>query len=392
MTSRHQHRRSVLGLVACAGCLALAPVALAQSTVVVSVSAAGSAVVVEVSGAADPCPYCTSQDVEVEADPIQPGSLLSCWPSSPQAAFPVSTAGGSFSFSTTIPVATGQEYEVCGFVVQTDSGLATSLPVAESLPTFVAVSPTACPPGTQQALSLQAPRSVPIGLRGIVTVQPKFPSDQSVSTAALTMQGLPATSPFYSHVFTAGDLKQISDYNSVRFFIEFSRGDGPAQITLSYTQTVSGASRQECVVQASAIVRPATAPTPQVSMYSGARPSQALARRPRLISYSGDGAAFLAGRRSTRDALRWKTWGASVGRAQGDDWHDNRIPDCARGTYFGYPASIRAYRPRKVDGYLVFTRITVTYTRARPPYPAYRHRSVTYKLRYDAQYNAFLWI
>jgi hypothetical protein len=48
-----------------------------------------------------------------------------------------------------------------------------------------------------------------------------------------------------------------------------------------------------------------------------------------------------------------------------------------------------------VAGYLLITRMTVTYTGARPPYPAYDHRSMTYKLSYSAAYNprydSFFW-
>lgn len=53
---------------------------------------------------------------------------------------------------------------------------------------------------------------------------------------------------------------------------------------------------------------------------------------------------------------------------------------------------MHAYRPRVIDGYLVFTRVTVTYTGTRPPYPGYRHGSVAYKLHYDSQYDDLYWM
>lgn len=107
--------------------------------------------------------------------------------------------------------------------------------------------------------------------------------------------------------------------------------------------------------------------------------------------YSGDGAASLAGRGSTFGRLRWTSWTRTGGLAWGADWHDNCVPDCANGTYHDYPANVHVYRPQRVGGYLLFTRMTVDYIGARPPYPAYGHASITFRLDYNAAYNTFFW-
>ena len=104
-------------------------------------------------------------------------------------------------------------------------------------------------------------------------------------------------------------------------------------------------------------------------------------RRPPQLVYSGDGNAQLAGRHGIRSRLRWDRWGAREAVGRGDDWHNDCNPDCADGTFYGYPARVRLYRPGHIANRPVFTRMTVTYTGKRPPYPAYRHKSITYKFR-----------
>jgi hypothetical protein len=131
--------------------------------------------------------------------------------------------------------------------------------------------------------------------------------------------------------------------------------------------------------------------TPRLPSSGGSLPNVAFQRKPFRIVYSGDGAALLAGRGRISNHLTWTKWNAKEGRAWGADWHDNCKPDCATGTYFAYRANVHVYRPRYLAGYLLFTRMTVAYTGSRPPYPAYRHGSVTYKLHYDAQYESFFW-
>jgi hypothetical protein len=125
----------------------------------------------------------------------------------------------------------------------------------------------------------------------------------------------------------------------------------------------------------------------------------AFARRPSAIVYSGDDSALLAGRGSgpSRPPARlsswisWRSWTSTEARGSGADWHDNCVPDCATGTYYPYADALRAYRPRRLGGYLLFTRLTVTYAGARPPYPAYRNGFITFKLGYTAKTKTFGW-
>jgi hypothetical protein len=122
--------------------------------------------------------------------------------------------------------------------------------------------------------------------------------------------------------------------------------------------------------------------------------SKALAIRPRLIIYSGDGAGFLAGRGSSArhpGELHWKLWGRTEARGWGADWLDNCSPNCAGGTYHAYRATVHLYRPRQLGRHLVFTRLTMVFTGARPPYPAYKSGRSTLRALYDSQYNDYYW-
>lgn len=122
----------------------------------------------------------------------------------------------------------------------------------------------------------------------------------------------------------------------------------------------------------------------------------ALKRRPATIIYTGDGSALLAGRgRSGAQAfghLHWTSWGRRSARAWGDDWHDNCLPDCAGGTFTGYHANVTLHRPGWLGGRRVFTRLTVTYPRSRPPYPFYRHhRTWTARLVWTGSPGVYFW-
>jgi hypothetical protein len=144
-------------------------------------------------------------------------------------------------------------------------------------------------------------------------------------------------------------------------------------------------------------------PPPRVLTFTGDHATDigAVERAPRHIAYVGNilaaGAkpllanALLTGNGTVRSRLHWTTWNRSVGRATGSDWHNNCIPDCAHGAFSAYPVEARISPLRWVDGYLVFTRLTVTYTGARPPGSAYRRGWVTYRLHYNAPKFAFYW-
>lgn len=138
-----------------------------------------------------------------------------------------------------------------------------------------------------------------------------------------------------------------------------------------------------------AIATAIAAAMPSAAMNQGPA-ANALGLRPATIIYSGNGAAFLAGRGpSVRDhgGLHWTAWTASAASGSGSDWHDNCEPSCAQGTYSPYPATVELSRPRFLEGHLVYTQMTVTYLGRRPPYPAYRSGSWTATLRYSSAYG-----
>jgi hypothetical protein len=125
---------------------------------------------------------------------------------------------------------------------------------------------------------------------------------------------------------------------------------------------------------------------------SGEPGARALARRPGTIVYSGDGAAFLAGSGvSARypGRLRWTSWNDTQAYGTGSDWHNDCTPSCVDGTFYAYPAYVHLYDPAYLGGQLIFTRMTVTYPHARPPYPAYRSGRVTMRASFDAQYDSY---
>lgn len=84
--------------------------------------------------------------------------------------------------------------------------------------------------------------------------------------------------------------------------------------------------------------------------------------RPKLVSYTGDGTGYLAGRTTNphhldRDGLNWGSWKATWGFAHGYAWINNCRPSCANGHFFKHRAGVRVRRPR--NGH--FTRMTIRY-------------------------------
>lgn len=84
--------------------------------------------------------------------------------------------------------------------------------------------------------------------------------------------------------------------------------------------------------------------------------------RPRLVSYTGDGTGYLAGRTTDphhlgRDGLHWRSWKARSGFASGYAWINNCRPSCANGHFSKHHAGVRVRRPR--SGH--FTRMTIRY-------------------------------
>ncbi len=105
--------------------------------------------------------------------------------------------------------------------------------------------------------------------------------------------------------------------------------------------------------------------------------------RPKQIIYTGDGSGFLAGpgkggRRPKPGKLKWSSWTSGAAVGSGDDWLNNCEPFCAAGTYSQHAVNIKLYRPRKLLGLLVFTRMSLRYTHG--PNPVTHKSSETLKL------------
>lgn len=67
--------------------------------------------------------------------------------------------------------------------------------------------------------------------------------------------------------------------------------------------------------------------------------------------------------------LRWTSWTNRQALGSGYDWEPDT--DCPMRMICGadtYRARIRLWRPREIHGYWLFTRLTITYTKRRPPY------------------------
>ncbi len=105
--------------------------------------------------------------------------------------------------------------------------------------------------------------------------------------------------------------------------------------------------------------------------------------RPKQIVYTGDGSGFLAGpgqagRAPKPGKLEWSSWTGGAALGSGDDWLDNCRPDCADGTFSQHAVNIKLYRPRRMLGLPVFTRMTLHYTHGTNPFT--HKSSETFKL------------
>lgn len=116
---------------------------------------------------------------------------------------------------------------------------------------------------------------------------------------------------------------------------------------------------------------PRAAPTtlPQVEDESGTYccVREFVAVKPYDIVFSVDGHALFAGARWVSSKkyyhpLTWKRWTATSATATGDLWLANPI-------WVSRPSGVRLmlWRPRRIRGYLLFTRITVSYASNKPP-------------------------
>jgi hypothetical protein len=100
------------------------------------------------------------------------------------------------------------------------------------------------------------------------------------------------------------------------------------------------------------------------------RPSKGdLEIRPANIVYTGDGSGFFAGAPKANHRakpLNWSGWTATGGQGSGFNWLNNCTPNCAGGTFHRFAVKLDAYRPRRLGGHLIFTRMKVTYTGKMP--------------------------
>jgi hypothetical protein len=127
--------------------------------------------------------------------------------------------------------------------------------------------------------------------------------------------------------------------------------------------------------------------TPLMPAYSGPLSRHDLQRRPYVIAISGDGSNFLAGRGQTArrpdtGRLTWTQWSAADGRGRGANWIDDCEPSCAQGTLHPYRITVHVYRPRRIAGHRLFTRLSITYVAGRPSY--IKRRTTTLQLVYKS--------
>jgi hypothetical protein len=137
---------------------------------------------------------------------------------------------------------------------------------------------------------------------------------------------------------------------------------------------------------------------PRVPIYDGSTKAGDFQIKPYVIVYTGDGTGALGGpelghgNRLERayGRLRWTSWTSEGARGYGDDRVDFCNPDCAAGKHNPYPINVMAFRPAVVHGRLLFTRVTVTYTRGRPVFNHHPFRR-SYTLDAVYQYHQFSW-
>lgn len=82
----------------------------------------------------------------------------------------------------------------------------------------------------------------------------------------------------------------------------------------------------------------------------------------RIILACGDGSNYLA-------KLNWSRWTTLSATAAGIDEVNNCNPDCVKGHFRGYPATVALSRPRRcahVPGHKVFARMVLRYPDAHP--------------------------
>jgi hypothetical protein len=112
----------------------------------------------------------------------------------------------------------------------------------------------------------------------------------------------------------------------------------------------------------------ALAATPTFPTFAGPPSKDNPVVKPTEIIYSGDGSQFFAGGGTERAGkLHWTVWNSTEGLGSGDNWINNCAPTCANGTFSKYPVTLKVYKPKRESKFLIFTRLTVTFTGKKPP-------------------------
>jgi hypothetical protein len=104
--------------------------------------------------------------------------------------------------------------------------------------------------------------------------------------------------------------------------------------------------------------------------------------RPGKLIYTGDSSGFYGGagkpgKFSNAAPLDWSQWTHTQAISSANDWQNNCKPNCATGTFTPFPITLKLTRPGRLDGYFVYTRLTVTYKAKLPPGVKARTRHVT---------------
>jgi hypothetical protein len=196
-------------------------------------------------------------------------------------------------------------------------------------------------------------------------------------------------------------------------FANVDNGDGTTSPTISGTTTTPGvyhvvittraavAGGSQTVTGTGGFIWTIQPPTVKLPSNDGATTTTGLEVKPYSIVDSGDGSSLIAGtplhRGSSTDRhfgrIRWTRWSYANGaNGTGTLWLDNCNPACAGGTFFGYPVTLHAYRPARIAGQWIFSRITMTFTQNRPRLGRDKFaRTQTLTVRYSFGSYYFAW-
>ncbi len=184
-------------------------------------------------------------------------------------------------------------------------------------------------------------------LNGLSDIDLTDPSDVTITSATDLPPGLNLESVGEGSVYIEGSATWPGTYH-VTFYAQ------AADLTLQ--QTITGS---QTLVW--------TVPTPTVGIPNN-EGTRRLSVRPKYIINSGDGTSIIGGGIGRiKGRIRWSSWNYTSGATgRGTNWIDNCNPDCAGGSYTGYPVKIHLYRPALEAGRWVFSRMTVTFPHKRP--------------------------